>query len=116
MNIQIFGINKSFDTKKAQRFFKERGIRFQFIDLNEKEMSRGEFDSVFRVIPFDQLFDKNSKDKTNVQLMEYLSDDAKREKLFECQHLMLLPIVRNGKKATAGYQIEVWKKWQEEEK
>ena len=43
MNIQIFGTNKCFDTKKAQRYFKERGVKFQMIDLKEKEMSRGEF-------------------------------------------------------------------------
>ena len=116
MNIQIFGINKSFDTKKAQRFFKERGIKFQYIDLDEKEMARGEFDSISRVIPLLELFDKNNKDKTNVQLMEYLSEEAKKEKLFECQHLMRLPIVRNGRKATAGYKPDVWKKWQEEDK
>ena len=43
MNIQIFGTSKCFDTKKAQRYFKERGIKFQMIDLKETEMSRGEF-------------------------------------------------------------------------
>ena len=48
MNIQIFGTNKSFDTKKAQRWFKERGIRFQMVDLKEKGLSRGEFDNVCR--------------------------------------------------------------------
>ena len=50
MNIQIFGTNKSFDTKKAQRWFKERGIRFQMIDMKEKDMSRGEFDNVCRAV------------------------------------------------------------------
>ncbi len=50
MNIQIFGTNKSFDTKKAQRWFKERGIKFQMIDMKEKGMSRGEFDNVCRAV------------------------------------------------------------------
>ena len=50
MNIQIFGTSKCFDTKKAQRYFKERGIRFQMIDLKEKEMSRGEFENVARAL------------------------------------------------------------------
>ena len=50
MNIQIFGTTKCFDTKKAQRYFKERGIKFQMIDLKEKEMSRGEFENVSRAL------------------------------------------------------------------
>ena len=50
MNIQIFGTSKCFDTKKAQRYFKERGIKFQMIDLKEKGMSRGEFDNVARAL------------------------------------------------------------------
>ena len=50
MNIQIFGKNKCFDTKKAQRWFKERGIKFQMIDLAQKGMSKGELDSVLRAV------------------------------------------------------------------
>ena len=46
MNVQIFGTKKCNDTKKAERFFKERGIKFQFIDMKEKGMSKGEFNSV----------------------------------------------------------------------
>ena len=49
MNIQIFGKKKCFDTKKAERFFKERGIKYQFIDMKEKGMSKGEFRSVAEV-------------------------------------------------------------------
>lgn len=112
MNIQIFGTNKGFDTKKAQRFFKERGIRFQFIDLNDKGISKGELESVLRVIPFDELLDKDTKDKTNLMLLDFLSDSDKKEKILECQHLIKTPIVRNGKFATVGYQPEVWKKWE----
>ena len=50
MNIQIFGTKKSFDTKKAQRYFKERRVKFQFIDLKEKGMSKGELESVARAV------------------------------------------------------------------
>ena len=50
LNIQIFGRGKCFDTKKAQRYFKERGVKFQYIDLKEKEMSRGEFHSVCQAV------------------------------------------------------------------
>lgn len=112
MNIQIFGINKDFETKKAQRFFKERGIKFQYIDLNEKKMSRGEFESVIRAIPLDDLINMDSKDKATLLLLSYLSLDDKKEKIFENQHLILTPIVRNGRLATCGYKPEVWKKWE----
>ena len=115
MNIQIFGINKDFDTKKAQRFFKERNIRFQYIDMNEKGMSRGEFDSVLQAVGIENLINPKSKNKDNLQLLPYLSKNDQIEKLFECQDLILTPIVRNGRKATSGYQPDVWKKWVEED-
>ena len=50
MNIQIFGIKKSFDSKKAERFFKERGIKYQFVDMKEKGLSKGEFNSVCQAV------------------------------------------------------------------
>ena len=96
MNIQIFGTSKCFDTKKAQRYFKERGIKFQMIDLKEKEMSRGEFENVARALGG----------------WEQLVDWQKEDKLFENQQLFKTPIVRNGKKATVGYQPEIWKTWE----
>jgi arsenate reductase (glutaredoxin) len=112
MNIQIFGTNKGFDTKKAERFFKERGIRFQFVDLNDKGISRGELLSVLKVVPLADIIDEKSKDKTNLALLEYLTEDMKIEKLLECQSLIKTPIVRNGKEATVGYHPEIWKNWQ----
>ena len=107
MNIQIFGTTKCFDTKKAQRYFKERGIKFQMIDLKEKGMSRGEFDNVARA-----LVDPNAKDKQTLALLDALIDWQKEDKLFENQQLLLTPIVRNGRKATVGYQPDVWKTWE----
>ena len=113
MNIQIFGTKKCFDTKKAQRYFKERGIRFQMIDLKEKEMSRGEFDNVCRALGgWQQLVDPNAKDKQTLALLEALVDWQQEDKLFENQQLFLTPIVRNGRKATVGYQPDVWKTWE----
>ncbi len=111
MNIQIFGTNKGFDTKKAERFFKERGIRFQFIDMREKGIARGELLSVIQAVGFSSLIDEKTKDKTNLALLEYLSEQDKIEKLLECQELIKTPIVRNGKQATVGYQPDVWKEW-----
>lgn len=112
MNIQIFGTNKGFDTKKAERFFKERGIKYQFVDLNDKGISKGELLSVLKFVSLKEIIDEKSKDKTNLALMEYLSDDDKIEKLLECQQLLKTPIVRNGKQATVGYLPDVWKNWQ----
>lgn len=113
MNIQIFGKNKCFDTKKAQRYFKERGIKFQFVDLKVKGMSKGELDSVMKAVGgFDKIFDENSKDK-DALLVKYLaSDDAKIEKLLENPMLLKTPVVRNGRQATVGYQPDVWKSWE----
>ena len=113
MNIQIFGTKKCFDTKKADRYFKERGIKFQFIDLKEKGMSKGEFTSVKQAVgSLDKLLDENNKDKNTLALFKYLSDADKEEKLLENQQLLKTPIVRNGKQATVGYQPDVWKTWE----
>lgn len=113
MNIQIFGTQKCFDTKKAQRYFKERGIRFQMIDLKEKEMSRGEFDNVCRALGgWQQLVDPNAKDKQTLALLEALVDWQQEDKLFENQQLFRTPVVRNGRQATVGYQPQVWQSWE----
>lgn len=113
MNIQIFGTAKSADTRKAQRWFKERGIKFQMVDLKEKGLSRGEFDSVARALGgWEQLLDQNAKDKNTLLLVKYLDDSQKLEKLLENQQLLRQPIVRNGRQATVGYCPEVWGKWE----
>lgn len=113
MNIQIFGTKKCFDTKKAQRYFKERGIHFQMIDLKEKEMSRGEFENVSRALGgWQALVNPNAKDKQTLALLDALVDWQKEDKLFENQQLFRTPIVRNGRQATVGYQPDVWKNWE----
>ena len=89
MNIQIFGTNKSFDTKKAQRWFKERGIKFQMIDMKEKGMSRGEFDNVCRAVGgWAQLVDESAKDKDTLALLQWLDESQQADKLFENQQLI----------------------------
>ena len=113
MNIQIFGTKKSFDTKKAQRYFKERRIKFQFIDLREKEMSKGELQSVMRAVGgLDALIDPKAKDQDTVALITYLAESQKFDKLLENQQILREPIVRNGKQATVGYAPDVWKTWE----
>ena len=107
MNIQIFGKNKCFDTKKAQRWFKERGIKFQMIDLAQKGMSKGELDSVLKAVGgLDNLLDQKSKSYASLAYLAY--DEDKKEKLLEDGTLMKTPIVRNGRQATVGYQPDVW--------
>ena len=113
MNIQIFGKNKCFDTKKAERYFKERRIKFQSIDLIRFGMSGKEFDSVLRAVGgIDNLIDWDSKDP-EITLMKYMDDKrAKEDKVFDNPKLMKTPIVRNGKFATVGFCPELWEKWE----
>lgn len=112
MNIQIFGTKKSADTLKAERFFKERGTKYQFVDLKEKSLSKGEFASVKQAVGgLDKLIDENSKDKDTLALIKYIADEDKEEKILENQQILVQPIVRNGKKATVGYQPDIWKSW-----
>ena len=113
MNIQIFGKSKCFDTKKAERYFKERRIKYQSIDLIRFGMSGKEFDSVLRAVGgIDQLIDWNGKSK-EITNMKYMDDvRAKEDKVFDDPALMKTPIVRNGKQATVGYCPEVWSTWE----
>lgn len=113
MNIQIFGKNKCFDTKKAERYFKERRIKYQYIDLPRYGMSGKEFDSVLAGVGgIDNLIDWDSK-KDDITLMRYMEDKrAKEDKVFEDPTLMKTPVVRNGKKVTVGYCPEVWAQWE----
>ena len=112
MNIQIFGTKKCFDTKKAQRYFKERGIKFQFIDLAEKGLSKGEFNSVKQAVGgLDQMLDASCRDQDTLALVKYLVDSDKEAKVLENQQILKTPIVRNGKLATVGDRPDIWKTW-----
>lgn len=113
MNIQIFGTKKCNDTKKAERFFKERRIKFQFIDMKEKGMSKGEFNSVANANGgIENMLNEKCKDQDTYMLIKYLNESAKLDKILENQQVIKTPIVRNGKQSTIGYQPEVWKKWE----
>ena len=113
MNIQIFGKSKCFDTKKAERYFKERRIKYQFVDLPRFGLSGKEFDSVLRAVGgIDKLIDWDSKAQ-DVTLMRYMDDTrAKEDKVFDDPSLMKTPIVRNGKIATVGFCPEIWETWE----
>ncbi|WP_026670140.1 arsenate reductase family protein [Butyrivibrio sp. AE3006] len=113
MNIQIFGTKKCNDTKKAERFFKERGIKYQFVDMKEKGMSKGELSAVASANGgIMNMINPDAKDKDAVALIQYIADEDKAEKLLENQQIIKTPVVRNGKQSTLGYQPEVWKKWE----
>ena len=113
MNIQIFGTKKCNDTKKAERFFKERGIKYQFIDMKEKGMSKGEFTSVAQANGgIDTMLDTNCKDQDMLALIRYIAEEDKLEKILENPQVIKTPVVRNGKQSTLGYQPDVWKKWE----
>jgi len=113
MNIQIFGTLKCNDTKKAQRYFKERNIKFQFIDMKEKGMSKGEFLSVAAACGgLEAMVNTSAKNQDAVMMLKYISEEDKIEKLLENQDVIKTPVVRNGKQATVGYAPDVWKKWE----
>ena len=110
MNIQIFGTKKCNDTKKAERFFKERGIKF--IDMKEKGMSKGEFTSVAQANGgLENMINWECKDKDMLALIKYIANEDKLEKVLENPQVIKTPVVRNGKQSTLGYQPDIWKDW-----
>ena len=112
MNIQIFGTKKSSDTRKAERFFKERGIKVQSVDLKEKGLSKGEFQSVMQAVGgLEAMIDPDCRDKDLLALIKYIALEDRMQKVLENQSVLKQPIVRNGKQATVGYQPDVWKTW-----
>jgi Spx/MgsR family transcriptional regulator len=112
VNIQIFGVKKCFDTKKAERYFKERRIKFQFVDLDQKGLSKGELQSVKAAIGLNNLINPKSKAYTKLNLDKISSASVREELLLNNPSLYSTPIVRNGKLATVGYTPEVWDTWE----
>ena len=112
MNIQIFGTKKCNDTKKAERFFKERGIKYQFVDMQDKGMSKGEFNSVAQANGgLENMVNWESNDKDLLALIKYIADEDKLGKILENPQVIKTPVVRNGKQSTLGYQPDIWKAW-----
>jgi len=109
LNIQIFGKTKCFETKKAERYFKERRVKYQRVDLLDVGLSRGEFTSIKAAVGLAAMIDSKAP---GAEILTYLAYDAdKEEKLYDNPSMMKTPIVRNGKKATIGYCPEIWKEW-----
>ena len=110
MNIQIFGTKKSADTRKAERFFKERGIKFQYVDLKEKGLSKGEFQKVCHAVGgLDEMKERNIRKA--VILYDYLD----RSRLFkgtvrkEDRSVMNVPFVTGDKELDAKFVAEAAK-------
>ena len=108
-NWQIFGTRKCAETRKAERFLKGLGIKFQLIDLKATRISKGELSSICRSVPLKQLIDTEGSEykKRNLQ---YMVHDVETE-LLAHPELMRTPVVRLGQRATLGYQPDVWKQW-----
>ena len=112
MNIQIFGKSKCFDSKKAERYFKERGIPFQSIDLPRYGMGKRELASVKAAVGgLEPLIDPKAKGDQALLLRYLASEEEKEQKLLENPALFRTPIVRCGPKATVGYCPEIWETW-----
>ena len=113
MNIQIFGKNKCFDSKKAERYFKERRIKYQYVDVLRYGLSPKEFNAVLRGVGgIDNLIDWTGKSDT-VTMMKYMEDkQAKEDKVYDDPSLMKTPIVRNGKFVTVGFCPDIWAQWE----
>jgi arsenate reductase-like glutaredoxin family protein len=109
MNIQIIGTKRCRETQKAERFFKERRIPYHFRDLSDKGISKGELENISRVIPLDELIDRESK-RFKDRGMQFMVFDIEKE-LLEDSLLMKTPVVRNEKLATVGYNPDVWTDW-----
>lgn len=115
MNIQIFGVAKCFDTKKAERYFKERKIKYQMIDLAVKGLSKGELQSVATAVGLNNLINSKAKDYQRMNMDKIVSTSVRQEILLEHPALFTTPIVRNGRLATVGYQPVVWKSWENDQ-
>ena len=109
MSIQIFGKAKCFDTKKAERYFKERRIKFQRVDILGVGLSRGELMSVVSAVGLEAMIDSSTPGSEILVHLAY--DDDKIEKLLENPVFLRTPIVRSNKKATIGYRPYIWKDW-----
>ena len=117
MNVQIFGTNKSQDTKKAVRFFQERGVKPQFVDLQELYMSQGEIGRFVQKFGVKALVDTKSKPYKDGGL-EHLSipDEQMTQKLIDEPKLLLQPLVRSGNTLSVSWDEKLWKDWFNENK
>ena len=114
MNIQIIGTKKCSDTKKAQRFFRERSIKFHFLDLNEKALSKGELAKIVSKLGKEHLIDTESREYKKQGFAWRDFDPV--EEVFENNLLLKTPVVRQGNEVTSGLDLQSWTRWLKEDK
>jgi arsenate reductase (glutaredoxin) len=107
MGLQVFGTRKCPDTRKAERFLKERGLGYQFVDLAEKGISPGELRAVAQAAGMDALLDSTGA-RFSEKGLGYMDFDPEEELLMD-PLLMRTPILRDGRKAIVGFDPEAWK-------
>lgn len=114
MEVQIFGVKKSADTRKALRFFSERRVKTHFVDLLERPASLGELRRFAQKFGVTALVDRDSKRFSDLGLQyAQLSDERWLEKLSEEPLLLRLPLVRNGNQVVIGADEATWNNWME---
>jgi arsenate reductase (glutaredoxin) len=111
MNIQIYIGRKNFDVQKAERFFKERRVKVQTIDLLRYSMSKGEFQSVKQAVGLASLIDETSPAYKQYNLAYLGLSPNAEEALLAHPELFRSPVVRSGRQATVGFQPEIWAAW-----
>jgi arsenate reductase-like glutaredoxin family protein len=111
MNIQIFGVRKCFETQKAERYFKERGIKYQYVDLARYGLSKGEFESVKAAVGIKELINTKAREYKSLNMQQLGTGSVAAEMLYNNPKLFVTPVVRNGKLATVGYKPEFWAAW-----
>jgi len=112
LNIQIFGASKSFDAQKAERYFKERKIKYQYVDLHKYGLSRGEFESVKAAVGLREMIDSGAKEYKALNMQNLGIGSVAEEIVLKNPRLLKTPIVRNGRQATVGFKPEVWQQWE----
>ena len=113
MNIQIFGTKKSSDARKAERWFKERRVKAQFIDLMDKGISRGELRNAAAACGgLDALIDPDCRDRDALAFVNCIAPQQREDAVLDRPQVLRQPIVRNGRQATVGYAPDVWKTWE----
>lgn len=112
MNIQIYCGKKNFDVQKAERWFKERRIPFQTLDLKKHRLGEREIRTMLSAVGMEQLIDREDKKVKEHPACYYDREELLVPAIQENPWLMRTPVVRNGNRVTVGYQPEVWEKWE----
>ena len=112
MNIQIYCGKKNFDAQKAERYFKERRIPFQALDLKKHKLGEREIRMMISAIGIEKLIDRDDKKVKEHPACYYDREDLLIPAIQENPWLIRVPVVRNGNRMTIGYQPDVWAQWE----